>query len=110
MYKQSSWQGRIGADRFVHISPKFHLFVGPGLQYWSGKPKFEDNGTEVEGVSTKRFALNGRLGAHVALSDGVALIGHLGHYVGHASATNNGSKASWTPSGVESALGLSFKL
>jgi hypothetical protein len=110
VYSQSSWQVRVGADRFVHISPTFHLFVGPGLQYWSGKPKFEDDGIETEGESTTRFALNGRMGAHVALSDAVALIGHIGHYVGHASATIDGSKASWSPSGTESAVGISFKL
>jgi hypothetical protein len=110
VYSQSSWQVRVGADRFVHISPTFHLFVGPGLQYWSGKPKFEDAGVEGEGVSTKRFAFNGRLGAHVALSDGIALIGHIGHYVGSASATHDESKASWMPSGTESAVGVSFKL
>jgi hypothetical protein len=109
VYKQSSWQARIGADRFVHISPSFHLFVGPGLQYWSGKAKSEDAGVETETVRTKRFAFNGRMGAHVALSDGVALIGHLGHYLGHASATSDGAKASWMPSGTESAVGFAYK-
>jgi hypothetical protein len=109
VYKQSSWQARIGADRFVHISPSFHLFVGPGLQYWSGKGKVTDAAVTTESVRTKRFAFNGRLGAHVALSDGVALIGHIGHYLGHASATSDGSKASWMPSGTESAVGFAFK-
>jgi hypothetical protein len=109
VYKQSSWQGRIGADRFVHISPKFHFFVGPGLQYWSGKSKRTDASVTTESVRTKRFAFNGRIGANVALSDGVGLEGHIGHYVGHASATDDGSKASWMPSGTESAVGFAFK-
>jgi hypothetical protein len=111
VYKQSSWQARIGADRFVHISPKFHLFVGPGLQYWSGDARREDAGVSTETNKTKRFAFNGRLGAHVGLGDRVALEGHIGHYVGHASATDDdGSKASWMPSGTESAVGFAFKL
>jgi hypothetical protein len=110
VYKQSSWQARIGADRFVHISSTFHLFVGPGLQYWSGDAETEDAGITTETTKTKRFAFNGRMGAHVALSDGVALIGHLGHFVGHASAKDDDdAKASWMPSGTESAVGFAFK-
>lgn len=110
VYKQSSMQVRIGADRFVHISPSFHLFVGPGLQYWSGKAKFDDgSGPVLESERTKRIALNGRMGANIALSDGVGLAGHIGHYLGFANAKDAGAKASWTPSGVESAVGLAFK-
>ena len=109
-YSQSSYQFRVGADRFVHISPTFHLFVGPGIQYWSGKGKFEQGATSVESENTTRIAFNGRLGAHIALGDKVGLEGHLGHYFGHASAEDAGAKVSWSPSGIESAVGLSFKL
>jgi hypothetical protein len=110
VYKQSSWQARVGADRFVHISPTFHLFVGPGIQYWSGKAKFEEGTVSVESENSTRWALNGRMGAHVALGDKVGLEGHLGHYWGFASAKDAGAKVSWTPSGIESAVGFAFKL
>jgi hypothetical protein len=109
VYKQSSMQFRVGADRFVHISPTFHLFVGPGIQFWSGKATFDDGTTEIESERAKRIALNGRMGAHVALSDGVGLTGHLGHYLGFANATDTGAKVNWTPSGIESAVGFAFK-
>jgi hypothetical protein len=109
-YSQSSWQFRVGADRFVHISPTFHLFVGPGIQYWSGNAKFEEGATSVESENTTRIAFNGRLGAHVALSNSVGLEGHIGHYFGHASAEDAGAEVSWSPSGIESAVGLSFKI
>lgn len=109
IYKQSSWQFRVGADRFVHISPTFHLFVGPGIQYWSGKAKVDDGTTVVESVRAKRIALNGRMGAHVSLSDAIGLEGHIGHYLGFAKATDTGAKVNWTPSGVESAVGFAFK-
>lgn len=108
-YTQSSWNARIGADRFVHISPKFHLFVGPGIQYWSGKDKRESGTTSFESVRTKRIAFNGRMGAHVALGNSVGLEGHIGHYLGHATATDTGAKATWSPSGTESAVGFAFK-
>jgi len=109
-YSQSSWQVRVGADRFVHISPTFHLFVGPGIQYWSGKAKFEQGASSVESESANRIAFNGRLGAHVGLSNSIGLEGHIGHYFGHASAEDAGAEVSWSPSGIESAVGLSFKL
>ena len=110
VYTQSSWQIRVGADRFVHISPTFHLFVGPGIQYWSGKAEFEEGPISVESESATRFALNGRMGAHIALSNSIGLAGHLGHYWGFASAEDAGAEVSWSPSGIESAVGFSFKL
>jgi len=109
-YTQSSVQFRIGADRFVHISPTFHLFVGPGIQYWSGDSKRELGTDSAETATTTRWAFNGRLGAHVALGDKVALEGHLGHYLGTATAKEAGAEASWSPSGIESAVGIAFKL
>ena len=109
-YSQSSWNVRVGADYFAHISPNFHLFVGPGIQYWVGHDKWEQDPNSVESEDTKRWALNGRMGAHVALGGKVALEGHLGHYFGHASATDTGAKASWSPSGIESAVGFAFTL
>ena len=110
VYKQSSSQFRVGADRFVHVSPTFHLFVGPGIQYWTGKAKFDDGTTSIESQNAKRWAFNGRMGAHIALGDKVGLEGHLGHYWGFAKADDAGAKVSWSPSGFESAVGLSFKL
>src|SRR5262249_21312739 len=101
-YSQSSWNIRVGADYFAHISPSFHLFVGPGIQYWTGHGKFESGAASVESQDAKRWALNGRLGAHVALGSKVALQGHLGHYLGKASAEEDGAKASWSPTGIES--------
>jgi hypothetical protein len=109
-YTQSSMQFRIGADRFVHISPTFHLFVGPGIQYWSGHGKFETGSVSVESEDATRWAFNGRMGAHVALGNTVALEGHLGHYLGKATAKDTGAEVSWSPSGIESAVGIAFKL
>ncbi len=109
VYKQSSLQFRVGADRFVHLSPTFHLFMGPGIQYWSGKAKFEDGTIERESQRTKRIALNGRMGANIALGDSFGLEGHIGHYFGFANAKDTGARASWTPSGLESAAGFAFK-
>jgi hypothetical protein len=109
-YTQSSVQFRLGADRFVHISPTFHLFVGPGLQYWSGDSKRELGDESIETGTTTRWAFNGRMGAHVGLGDSFGLEGHIGHYFGFANAEDQGAEVSWTPSGFESAVGIAFKL
>jgi hypothetical protein len=50
------------------------------------------------------------MGAHVFLGDSFGLEGHIGHYLGFANAEEAGAEASWTPSGIESAVGISFKL
>jgi hypothetical protein len=108
-YSQSSWNARVGADYFVHISPAFHLFVGPGFQYWTGHGKFEAGANSVEAKDATRIALDGRMGAHVELSNSVGLIGSIGHYWGHASADDAGAEVSWSASGNDGAMGFSFK-
>lgn len=107
-YSQSSFNGRVGFDRFVHLSPEFHLFAGPGLQYWSGKGKFDDGTSEIESEATNRIALSGRMGAHVAIGESFGLTGYLGGYLGRASGEDAGAEASWTPSGHDGAMGVSF--
>jgi hypothetical protein len=107
-YSQSSWNVRFGMDRFAHLSPDFHLYVGPGLQYWSGKGEFEEGTISVESESANRIALSGRVGAIVGLGGSVSLNGHLGGYIGRASAEDEGAEVSWTPSGHDGAVGIAF--
>lgn len=108
-YSQSSWNVRFGFDRVAHITPGFHLYVGPGLQYWSGKQTRDfGTGPEIESESATRIALNGRIGAHVAFTESIGMNGHIGGYIGRASADDNGAEASWTPSGNHGAIGLAF--
>jgi len=109
VYSQSSTKVRIGADRFVHLTPTFHLFVGPGIEYWKGHAKFEQGTNNIESEDATRWAFNGRMGAHVALGNTVGLEGHIGHYFGTASAKDAGAEVMWSPSGTESAVGLAFQ-
>ncbi len=107
-YSQDSWQARIGFDRFAHISPAFHLYAGPGIQYWSGEQERGLSSSQASSPTTSRIGLSGRIGVHVALSETVALNGHLGGYIAHASAEEAGAKASWWPTGNEGAVGLAL--
>lgn len=110
-YTQTSWQARIGEDRVIHLSDKAHLFVGPGIQYWSGKAKFKGGAPgaqDVETPTTNRWALEGRVGFHLLLKEKVALFSQIGHYFGYATSSENGAKATWWPSGHDGAAGLAF--
>ncbi len=111
-YKQSSWNARVGADRFIHINPRTHLFTGPGLAYWSGLGKDEVSGTTTDRPRAKRIALDGRFGASIGLGDKWGLSGQIGRYVGHSTATDKASsaKASWWSSGGDGQVGLWFAL
>ncbi len=109
-YTQSSWNIRVGADRFVHLSPDFHLFVGPGLEYWSGSAEYDFPAESfvTETGTTTRISLTGRIGAHVGLGSSLALNGYIGGYMGSASADQAGAEASWMPSGNQGAIGLAL--
>ena len=109
--KISSWKARVGFDYVAHLSEnRLHIFAGPGFQYWTGKPKIKGPGeTEyTEGESTKRYALHGRMAAHLALTRSVGLFGSMGHWIGHANSDDSGAKASWWDSGHDGSMGLSF--
>jgi hypothetical protein len=109
VYKQSSWNARLGFDRVVHITPRFHLFAGPGIGYWSGKAKIESDGTVVEErTRVHRVSLDGRMGAHVGLGEKFGLSGQIGRYIAHSTAKDNGAEAKWWPSGSTGAVGFFF--
>ena len=109
-YTQSSWNVRVGADRFVSLADDFYIFAGPGIEYWSGDSEFDFPafGVSEKSESTTRVSLTGRIGVHIGLSSALALNGHIGGYVGSASSEQAGAKASWMPSGNQGALGLAL--
>lgn len=107
-YKLSSVQFRVGGDRFAKLTDKLQIFVGPGIQYWSGKLTFEDPSGEAEQPSTTRIALSGRIGANIAIGENFGLMGHIGQYWGYATASEGGAETKWLPSGSEGAMGFLF--
>jgi len=114
-YTQTSWQARVGIDHVAHLDDRFHLFIGPGIQVWNGKAKFEGGpapvGPAIETGKTLRVALSGRIGVHVRMNERVGVFGQLGHYFGYATAkdkTDKDAKATWWPSGHDGAAGVAF--
>ncbi len=107
-YSQSSFKVRVGGDRVAHLTDRFHLFVGPGIEFWSGKSKFEVGSSSTESENTTRIAISGRIGAHLKWTDSIGMFAQLGHFIGYASAKENGAKATWWASGHDGAGGIAF--
>ncbi len=110
-YSQTSWNFRVGGDRVVKLSERAYLFFGPGIEYWSGKAKFEDAtlpATSYETESTTRISLSGRIGAHMMIGEGWGFTLQSGHKLGRANYEEAGAKSTWWPSSMDASGGLVF--
>jgi len=105
----SSFQIRVGGDRWAKVSDNLQIFAGPGIQIWNGKFKQEDAlSGEAESPTTTRIALSGRMGARIAMGESFGLVGQLGQYWGYATASEGGAETKWLPSGTDGAVGFAF--
>jgi hypothetical protein len=105
----SSWKIRVGGDRTGEIGNRFHWFLGPGVEYWSGHSKFEQT-TSATGENTNKWGINGRIGGVMMLSPTMGILGKVGDSFGWASVSDTGGKDTWYYSNFEAAWGLQFKL
>jgi len=111
-YSQSSWNIRVGGDRFVPLGERAFVFFGPGIEYWTGKAKFEDDSPPAatyETENTTRISLHGRIGAHMMVAENWGVTVEAGQKVGTATYEEAGAKTTWWPSSMDGALGLVFK-
>jgi hypothetical protein len=110
-YTQTSWSVRLGGDRIWSPLENTKMFCGPGLEFWSGKRKFEDiagfAGT-YETENTSRFSLHGHLGVISMIGSNWGISGQLGHRIGFATYEEGGAKATWWPSSFDGAMELVF--
>ena len=111
-YTQSSWNFRVGGDRVVKFSDRAFLFFGPGIEYWTGKAKFDDastGGGVYETESVTRWSLHGRVGAHMMVAENWGFTVQAGQKVGTASYEEAGAKTTWWPSSMDGSMGLVFR-
>lgn len=109
-YTQSSWSIRVGGDRAIKVGERAIFYFGPGLEYWTGKAKFEGFQTDTyESEAVTRFGVSGRVGGLMMLSERAGFNCQIGRYVGLASASENGSETSWYASGFQGSGGLVFR-
>jgi len=104
----SSFFVRVGGDRVVNVGDRTTLYFGPGLEYWSGKYKYEAGTFEEESESTMRISLAGRIGGTMMLGQSWGFTANASHRIGIASAEWDGAKANWTPSSSGASGGLLF--
>lgn len=112
-YTQSSWSGRIGGDRAAHVGERAILYFGPGIEYWSGKAKWDGGPaytTSVESATVTRIGLSGRIGGVMMMSDNIGFNCQVGRYVAYATASEKKSKATWFPSGFQASGGILFRI
>ena len=110
-YSQSSFNIRIGGDRVVHLNERSLIYFGPGIEYWSGKSKFDWGAGDTRNYETgnvTRYSLSGRIGTTMMLGKTVGIGGHLGHRIGMATVDDRGRKITWWPTSFDGAGGLVF--
>jgi hypothetical protein len=108
--KTSSFNVRIGGDRVVKVGERAVMYGGPGVEFWSGKAKYENYPftptLSYESQRTKRVGFSARLGGIMMITRDFGLAAHVGHRFGYATVTENDSKATWWPSSFDGAMGL----
>ena len=111
-YSQTSWNIRVGGDRMLSVGERSYIFFGPGIEYWSGKAKFEDETAPASSYETKdvsRISLSARVGGHMMVAPTWGFTVQAGTKIGRASYKEAGAETTWWPSSMEGALGLVFK-
>lgn len=109
-YSQSSWNVRIGGDRVVRVGERAFLFFGPGIEYWTGKAKFELGTASAETESVTRISLHGRVGAAMMLGSNYGLTVSVGSKVGRANYEEAGAEDTWFPSSMDGSIGLVYRI
>ena len=111
-FSLSSFNIRLGGDRVAKVGDRAIMYGGPGLEFWSGKAKFENfpalGPREYEGENTTRFGISARLGGIMLLSEYIGLTAHVGGRYGYASVEEQGAKSTWWPSSVDAGAGVLY--
>ena len=98
---------RVGGDRMGKVGDRLVVFMGPGIEYWTGKQKLEVGSTSNESEAVSRFGVSGRIGGFMMLTEKVGIMGQVGHTFGMAS-VKDGAKTTWMPSSFNASWGLTF--
>jgi hypothetical protein len=110
-FESSSYNVRLGLDRYAFINDAVAIYAGPGILYWKGKAS--DTNILTPGVKTDwpdvtEWAFNGRLGMYARLGSHYGLFGHIGQVIGSNSGEDANGKVSWWTSHNEGSVGLAL--
>jgi hypothetical protein len=104
----TGWRVRLGGDRVGKIGDRFKWYMGPGVEYGSGKAKFEPSTPTAETEPTNRYGISGRVGGIMMINPQVGIKGQVGDSFGMASVKDTGGKNTEWYSNFEGFWGLSF--
>lgn len=110
-YQQRAWNARAGLDRMVPVARDVILYLGPGVEYWTGHANFigyYPGQPRVEAPEVTRYSGSGRCGALLVITDSFSLTGQIGYRMGYATATAGGAETGWYTNGYEAAAGIAF--
>jgi hypothetical protein len=110
-FSSTSYNLRIGGDRYAFINDDVALYAGPGILYWSGRGKNEGSGDPTfdgEWPKVTQVGLNGRVGMYARLGSHYALFGHIGQVIATNSASDTPGKNSWWSNHHEGTVGLAL--
>lgn len=107
-FKASSYNVRVGLDRYAFINDGVALYAGPGLLYWKGGSDYTVAGVTTGWPDVTEWAINGRIGMYARLASHVGLFGHIGHVVGTNTAEDAPGKVTWWSSHHEGSVGLAL--
>lgn len=107
-FKSSSYNVRVGLDRYAFINDGVALYAGPGLLYWKGGSDYTLAGTTTSWPDVTEWAINGRIGMYARLTSHAGLFGHIGHVVGTNSGEDAAGKVTWWSSHHEGSVGLAL--
>jgi hypothetical protein len=107
-YSSSSYNVRLGLDRYAFINDAVALYAGPGVLYWKGKSDYTTGGVTTDWPEVTEWAFNGRIGMYARVGTHFGLFGHIGHVIGVNSGEDAAGKATWWSSHNESSVGLAL--
>ena len=107
-FTSSSFNVRIGGDRYAFLNDDVALYAGPGLLYWRGHAEYEGFGLGFDGrwPDVTQVGLNGRIGMYARLAGHSALFGHIGQVIARNSASDTPGDNTWWTNHFEGSVGL----
>jgi hypothetical protein len=105
----TSFNVRLGGDRYAFINDDVALYAGPGILFWKGHGKFQaPPGPDQTWPDVTQIGLNGRIGMYARLASHAALFGHIGQVIATNSGDDSGDKWTWWTNHHEGTVGLAF--
>ena len=109
-FTSTSFNLRIGGDRYAFINDDVALYAAPGVLFWKGHAKYDGFGLGVDGTwaDVTQVGFNGRIGMYARLVGHSALFGHIGQVIARNTDDDTPGKNTWWSNHHEGSVGLAF--